>query len=584
MNKSVIGWGSEMPQDYFFGEDGETGQAPADFATGPATGFLDNFREAYRSTSMAGRTDSRDLTLADAYEPVIESLNQGFRKAGGWTLVSPDRDRMFTNPYRGESNSPWVVGDRGIPAQEQRIWDEIGRRRRSDPKFLAELGADRAAFIQQINARAKAQLEREGDVGDRATTMGTIGGFAGALSGGFSDPVNLATLVLGGGPSRSILNTALREAGINAATEAVTLPIIAQRREEISVPMTAKEAAISVTAAGVLGGVVGGSVEGFRRLGKEFQPGRVRTLSDEELLAATKDMPDPEIQAARDVVAENLEIDRLNPFEDTPSGQVRHREALEAATAQALDDGFTGREPLPPVTPSVQERLATFSEPAGPGQADQIAALTHDIRAAMAAPPPGLPAAAAPQAGAAPAQAIPRDRLINAVIGQESRGNPNAVSPKGARGRMQVMPGTNADPGFGVRPAADSSEAERARVGRDYLDAMMTRYDGNVSMALAAYNAGPGRVDQWIKKIGDPRTGAITDAEWARRIPIKETREYVPSVLERAGVVADDMPAIAIEEAVTDGQAVPVMRPLQELFAEHDADDAFISAVEACLL
>jgi hypothetical protein len=573
-----------MPQDFFFGEDGEAGNVPADFATGPATGFLDNFREAYRSTRMAGRTDSRDLTLADAYEPVVESLNQGFRKAGGWTLVSPDRDRMFTNPYRGESNSPWVVGDRGIPFQEQRIWDEIARRRRSDPKFLAELGADRGAFVQQINARAKAQLERESEVGDRATTMGTIGGFAGALSGGFSDPVNLATLVLGGGPSRSILHTALREAGVNAATEAVTLPIIAQRREEIDVPMTAGEAVLSVTAAGVLGGVVGGGVEGFRRLGKEFQAGRVRTLSDEELLAATKDMPDPEIQAARDVVAENMEVDSRNPFEDTPSGQIRHREALEAATAQVLDDGFTGSEPLPPVTPSVQERLATFSDPAGPGQAEQIAALTHDIRAAMTAPRTDGPAGAAPAAGATPAPPIPRDRLINAVIGQESRGNPNAVSPKGARGRMQVMPGTNADPGFGVRPAADGSEAERARVGRDYLDAMMARYDGNVSMALAAYNAGPGRVDQWIKKIGDPRTGAISDAEWARRIPIKETREYVPSVLERAGVVADDMPAVALAEDVIDGQAVPVMRPLQELFDEHDADDAFIQAVEACLL
>ena len=146
------------------------------------------------------------------------------------------------------------------------------------------------------------------------------------------------------------------------------------------------------------------------------------------------------------------------------------------------------------------------------------------------------------------------------------------------------MPGTNRDPGFGVRPAADGREGERARVGRDYLDAMLERYDGNVSMALAAYNAGPGRVDKWIETIGDPRKGTISDAEWARRLPIKEARDYVPGVLERAGVVADDMPGIAIAETVTDGQAVPVVRALQELFAEHDADDAFIQAVEACLL
>ena len=573
-----------MPEGFFFGEDGETNQVPPDFATGPATGFLDNFREAYRSTRVAGRTDSRELTLADAYEPVVERLNEGFRKASGLTLVSPDRDKFFTNPYRGETNNPWVVGSGGLPFQEQRIWEEIARRRKADPKFMSELGATRGDFIAQVNKRARGQLEREADVGERATTTGTIGSFVGSMAGGFSDPVNLATLTLGGGPSRSILQTVLREGGINAATEAVTLPIVAQRREEIGAPMTAGEAVMAVGAAGALGGLIGGGVEGFRRLGRDFLPGQVRTLTDEELVTATKDMTDPEIRAARDVVSENIDIDRSNPFEDTPSGQTRHREELEKAVAQALDDGFTGREPLPPASPSSRERLATFSDPAGPGQAEQIAALTHDIRAAMTAPRTDGPASAASAAGATPAPAIPRDRLINAVIGQESRGNPNAVSPKGARGRMQVMPGTNADPGFGVRPAVDGSEAERARVGRDYLDAMMKRYDGNASMALAAYNAGPGRVDQWIKKIGDPRTGAISDAEWARRIPIKETREYVPSVLERAGVVADDMPAVALAEDVIDGQAIPVMRPLQELFDEHDADDAFIQAVEACLL
>lgn len=572
-----------MPDGFFFGEEGETDQAPQDFAIGAPTGFIENFTEAYRSTRMTGRTDSKALTLADAYEPVVERLNEGFRKASGFTLVSPDRDRFFTNPYRGENNNPWAIGAGGMAVQEKRIWDEISRRRKADPKFLADLGATREDFVRIVNARSKAQLEREGEVGERSTTMGTIGGFVGSMAGGFSDPVNLATMALGAGPSRSILQTAVREAGINAATEAATIPIIAQRREEIGAPMSVTEAVTSVAAAGVLGGVIGGGVEGFRRLGQAFEAGKVRTLTDAELLAATADMPDPEIKAARDVIAANVEIDKLNPFEDTPSGQIRHRETLERATTQVLDDGFTGREPLPAATPTVQERLATFSQPAGAGQAEQVAALTHDIKAAMARGRIEPAAPATPATPNAPAN-VPRDRLIQAVIGQESGGNPNAVSIKGARGRMQVMPGTNADPGFGVRPAANGSEAERARVGRDYLDAMIKRYDGNVSMALAAYNAGPGRVDQWIKKIGDPRKGTISDSEWASRIPIKETRDYVPSVLQRAGIVTDDLPAVAIGEHVIDGQAVPIVRPLQEMFAEHDADDAFIQAVEACLL
>lgn len=80
---------------------------------------------------------------------------------------------------------------------------------------------------------------------------------------------------------------------------------------------------------------------------------------------------------------------------------------------------------------------------------------------------------------------------------------------------MQVMPGTERDPGFGVTPARDGSMGELARVGRDYLAAMMRRYR-NPAMAWAAYNAGPGRVDQAIRSGGN----------WLSRLPA-ETRAYV---------------------------------------------------------
>lgn len=90
------------------------------------------------------------------------------------------------------------------------------------------------------------------------------------------------------------------------------------------------------------------------------------------------------------------------------------------------------------------------------------------------------------------------------------------TSVKGAQGRMQVMPGTQRDPGFGVKPAANNSAAELARVGRDYLAAMMTRYGNDPAKAWAAYNAGPGAVDEALKDGGN----------WLARMP-KETRDYV---------------------------------------------------------
>lgn len=110
-------------------------------------------------------------------------------------------------------------------------------------------------------------------------------------------------------------------------------------------------------------------------------------------------------------------------------------------------------------------------------------------------------------------------RLMQAAVEhQESRGNTNAVSPKGATGVMQLMPATAMNPGFGVHDIfahADSlgvsyigrTEAEAARLmrnaavnrqmGTEYLSAMLERYNGDVPRALAAYNWGAGNADNW---------------------------------------------------------------------------------------
>jgi len=80
----------------------------------------------------------------------------------------------------------------------------------------------------------------------------------------------------------------------------------------------------------------------------------------------------------------------------------------------------------------------------------------------------------------------------------ESGGRPGLVSSAGAEGTMQVMPNTQTNPGYGVTPAKDKSQAELERVGRDYYAAMQKQY-GNDTLASIAYNMGPGRTDEWIK-------------------------------------------------------------------------------------
>nr|VUD29874.1 bacteriophage protein [Raoultella sp. NCTC 9187] len=127
--------------------------------------------------------------------------------------------------------------------------------------------------------------------------------------------------------------------------------------------------------------------------------------------------------------------------------------------------------------------------------------------------------------------AVPQDTLMQAVYQQESGDrHRNAdgslvTSPKGAQGVGQIMPATGRDPGFGIKPLQDDSEQENRRMSGDYLGAMLKRYNGNQILALAAYNAGFGKVDNWIKQIGDPRTGQVSNEQFAASIPVNETRK-----------------------------------------------------------
>ena len=101
--------------------------------------------------------------------------------------------------------------------------------------------------------------------------------------------------------------------------------------------------------------------------------------------------------------------------------------------------------------------------------------------------------------------------LIEALVWQESRWRENAVSPVGARGLAQLMPGTARE--LGVNPDDPLANLEG---GARYLRQQLDRFDGDVEKALAAYNAGPGRVE---KAGGIPR--------------IRETQTYVAAVMGR---------------------------------------------------
>ena len=86
--------------------------------------------------------------------------------------------------------------------------------------------------------------------------------------------------------------------------------------------------------------------------------------------------------------------------------------------------------------------------------------------------------------------------------------------------------------------AADLTRDEHynIRLGDGYFSRMMDYYGGSYPLAVAAYNAGPGNVNKWLRANGDPRNGSIDWLQWIEEIPIFETKNYVQRVLENAVV------------------------------------------------
>ena len=129
--------------------------------------------------------------------------------------------------------------------------------------------------------------------------------------------------------------------------------------------------------------------------------------------------------------------------------------------------------------------------------------------------------------------------LAHAIMRQESQFDKAAVSHAGARGLMQLMPGTARETSgkisMAYRPDALTVDTDyNIQLGSTYIQRMLDYYGGSYPLAIAAYNGGPGNVNKWLKAYGDPRTGQIGIMEWIEKIPLSETRDYVYRVLENA--------------------------------------------------
>jgi len=136
----------------------------------------------------------------------------------------------------------------------------------------------------------------------------------------------------------------------------------------------------------------------------------------------------------------------------------------------------------------------------------------------------------------------PERALVLGLIRQESAFHRDAVSSAGARGLMQLMPATAIRLArainlvFKRKTTLDAALTHDSnlnlRLGSAYLVDLLDQFEGSYILAVAAYNAGPARVQKWMHEYGDPRTPGVDAIDWIESIPFSETRNYVQRVLE----------------------------------------------------
>jgi soluble lytic murein transglycosylase len=135
-----------------------------------------------------------------------------------------------------------------------------------------------------------------------------------------------------------------------------------------------------------------------------------------------------------------------------------------------------------------------------------------------------------------PLRRPPETAMILGIARQESEFNTTTLSHAGARGILQVMPVTAKHVCRDYKIRCDVARlmkdpAYNTMLGSAYISDRMDEFRGSYVLAIAGYNAGPGRARQWIREFGDPRDPNVDPIDWIHRIPFQETRDYVQKVL-----------------------------------------------------
>ncbi|CAD7335149.1 hypothetical protein FIM10_01800 [Sphingomonadales bacterium 56] len=320
--------------------------------------------DANRVLARGDRTDAEAERLRREYEPLLAAVNADRQKRGLKPMVNPGfwQNPMMRRP--SADNGTFDLGslfDKRVDreSQERAIFGEIASIRQRDPAFLKDAPADLATFRKGVIDREKAARANARGVLDRSSgfAQGAVG-FAAGTWETMHDPVNIASLPLGGGGG-TIWAQAARSALVNGGLELIQQPIVAGNREDLGEELTLGEAGLNTlmgAAGGVVGDVVipqlgkavikgiGQAVDALKPLDRKIASALARAdldgVSDSDIAGmfgrhVPGDVRTPDESAAIHVIEREAEIRASSPYADTPEGMDAHAARMQA-TLEAL--------------------------------------------------------------------------------------------------------------------------------------------------------------------------------------------------------------------------------------------------------
>jgi hypothetical protein len=446
---------------------------------------LSDVFHASRRQARSDRSDFNEVMLRDGYAPIVAALGLPDSESpahfyedsqaayAGGTAMLGQPSRLATDAGQGVNPLGGSMRLASRELQERLIVDRIIARRQKDPNFLKGVPATvpglRAYFLEgEKKKRADAALTM-------SHSPGGISGFATQLAGGavesFHDPLNIATLPIGGG-GKTILQTVARETIVNGLIELAQQPIVAQNRKELGEHLTVGDAAANTVLAGVTGGLFEGAAKGVAKgisatgipaaaasrireaalalsargmqinLNPKLPIDRALAELDNRSLVAlhrqlSGDKLTPDETAAANVLERGQEVGESSPYQRSAAGDGAH----EGGLAGAIKDLEDGR---------------------APSSADAGAA---PPAAAPERPPAALSTARRPRSGGSLQPGAPDaiESFKAKTRHVESTGNDAADNPRSsADGRFQITDGTFRDYHkrlFGTDPGAHPSKA-----------------------------------------------------------------------------------------------------------------------------